>query len=62
VYVQFVSETFGDADGIGVVDESVFIKKGTHSVRVLQNAGGVAGEALGERLMMRSAQFSVAPI
>lgn len=34
VYVQFVSERFGDADGIGVVDESGFIKKGSHSVGV----------------------------
>jgi SRSO17 transposase len=44
VYVQFVSETFGDADGIGVVDESGFIKKGTHSVGVKRQYSGTAGK------------------
>src|SRR5206468_11947914 len=29
---QFVIETFGDPEGIGVVDETGFLKKGTHSV------------------------------
>ena len=31
---QFVIETFGDPEGIGVVDETGFLKKGTHSVGV----------------------------
>ena len=44
VYVQFVCETFGDADGIGVVDESGFIKKGTHSVGVKRQYSGTAGK------------------
>ena len=44
VYVQFVCETFGDADGIGVVDESGFIKKGTHSVGVQRQYSGTAGK------------------
>jgi len=44
VYVQFVRETFGDADGIGVVDESGFIKKGTHSVGVKRQYSGTAGK------------------
>ena len=44
VYVQFVCETFGDADGIGVVNESGFIKKGTHSVGVKRQYSGTAGK------------------
>ena len=43
-YVQFVSETFGDTDGIGVVHESGFIKKGTHSVGVKRPYSGTAGK------------------
>ena len=31
---QFVIETFGDPEGIGIVDETGFLKKGTHSVGV----------------------------
>ena len=31
---QFVAEVFGENDGIGIVDESGFIKKGKHSVGV----------------------------
>lgn len=44
VYVQFVREKFGDADGIGVVDESGFIKKGAHSVGVKRQYCGTAGK------------------
>ena len=42
--MQFVCETLGDADGIGVVDESGFIKKGTHSVGVKRQYSGTAGK------------------
>lgn len=31
---QFVIEMFGDEEGIGVVDETSFLKKGAHSVEV----------------------------
>jgi SRSO17 transposase len=41
---QFVIERFGDADGIGVVDETGFIKKGTHSVGVKRQYSGTAGK------------------
>ncbi len=44
VYVQFVCETFGDAAGIGVVDENGFIKKGSHSVGVKRKYSGTAGK------------------
>ena len=41
---QFVSETFGDQEGIGVVDETSFLKKGTHSVGVARQYLGAAGK------------------
>lgn len=41
---QFVIETFGDDDGIGVVDETSVEKKGTHSVGVGRQYLGVAGK------------------
>jgi SRSO17 transposase len=41
---QFVIETFGDAEGIGVVDETGFLKKGTHSVGVARQYTGTAGK------------------
>ncbi len=37
-------EVFGDADGIGVVDETGFIKQGTHSVGVKRQYSGTAGK------------------
>jgi SRSO17 transposase len=41
---QFVMETFGDPEGIGVVDETGFLKKGTHSVGVARQYTGTAGK------------------
>jgi SRSO17 transposase len=41
---QFVIETFGDEEGIGVVDETSFVKKGTHSVGVARQYLGTAGK------------------
>jgi SRSO17 transposase len=41
---QFVIETFGDQEGIGVVDETSFVKKGTHSVGVARQYLGTAGK------------------
>ena len=41
---QFVIETFGSQEGIGVVDESSFVKKGTHSVGVARQYLGAAGK------------------
>src|SRR3989449_8339749 len=41
---QFVLETFGDPEGIGVVDETGFLKKGTHSVGVARQYTGTAGK------------------
>jgi SRSO17 transposase len=41
---QFVIETFGDPEGIGVVDETGFLKKGTHSVGVGRQYTGTAGK------------------
>lgn len=40
----FVVETFGHPDGIGVLDESGFLKKGTHSVGVQRQYSGTAGK------------------
>ena len=39
-----VQETFGEQEGIGVVDESGFLKKGTHSVGVQRQYSGTAGK------------------
>jgi SRSO17 transposase len=41
---QFVIETFGDDEGIGVVDETSFLKKGTRSVGVARQYLGAAGK------------------
>ncbi len=41
---QFVIERFGDDEGIGVVDETSFLKKGTHSVGVARQYLGAAGK------------------
>lgn len=41
---QFVIEVFGDAEGIGVVDETGFIKKGDKSVGVQRQYSGTAGK------------------
>ncbi len=40
----FVIEQFGDAGGIGVVDETGFLKKGTKSVGVKRQYSGTAGK------------------
>lgn len=41
---QFVIETIGSQEGIGVVDETSFLKKGTHSVGVARQYLGAAGK------------------
>jgi SRSO17 transposase len=41
---QYVSEVFGEEEGIGVVDETGFIKKGQHSVGVKRQYSGTAGK------------------
>lgn len=41
---QFVVEVFGDAEGIGVVDETGFLKKGDKSVGVQRQYSGTAGK------------------
>jgi SRSO17 transposase len=40
----FVIERFGEADGIGIVDETGFLKKGTKSVGVKRQYCGTAGK------------------
>ncbi|HLH67518.1 MAG TPA: IS701 family transposase [Candidatus Dormibacteraeota bacterium] len=40
----FVRETFGDPEGIGVLDETGFLKKGTASVGVQRQRWGTAGK------------------
>jgi SRSO17 transposase len=42
--VQYTIEVFGEEDGIGVVDETGFIKKGSHSVGVKRQYSGTAGK------------------
>jgi SRSO17 transposase len=39
----YVVEALGDADGVLVVDETGFLKKGTHSVGVARQYSGTAG-------------------
>jgi len=41
---QFIVEVLGDEDGIGVVDETGFLKKGTKSVGVKRQYTGTAGK------------------
>ena len=41
---EFVIETFGDAEAIGVVDETSFLKKGEHSVGVARQWCGAVGK------------------
>jgi SRSO17 transposase len=41
---RFVSEQFGDADGIGVVDETGFLKQGEKSAGVQRQYSGTAGK------------------
>lgn len=41
---EIVRETFGDPEGIGVVDETGFLKKGTESVGVGRQYTGTAGK------------------
>jgi SRSO17 transposase len=41
---RFVIEEFGDEDGMGVVDETGFLKKGTKSVGVKRQYSGTAGK------------------
>jgi SRSO17 transposase len=42
--LKFTIEVFGDEDGIGVVDETGFIKQGQHSVGVKRQYSGTAGK------------------
>ena len=42
--LRYSVEIFGDEDGVGVVDETGFIKKGTHSVGVKRQYSGTAGK------------------
>jgi len=44
VLQQYVIEVFGDEEGIGVVDETGFIKKGKRSVGVKRQYSGTAGK------------------
>ena len=41
---RYAIEVFGEAEGIGVVDETGFLKKGTHSVGVKRQYSGTAGK------------------
>ena len=40
----YVTERFGEQDGIGIVDETGFVKKGTRSVGVKRQYSGTAGK------------------
>jgi len=42
--LRYTIEAFGEEDGIGVVDETGFIKKGSHSVGVKRQYSGTAGK------------------
>src|SRR5437867_5142479 len=41
---HFIIEQFGDEEGIGIVDETGFLKKGTSSVAVARQYSGTAGK------------------
>lgn len=47
----FVVETLGDEEGIGVVDETGFLKKGAKSVGVKRQYTGQEGESSGGRVL-----------
>jgi SRSO17 transposase len=42
--LEYAAEVFGEEDGIGVVDETGFIKRGNHSVGVKRQYSGTAGK------------------
>jgi SRSO17 transposase len=42
--LEFIVERFGDPEGIGVIDETGFLKKGTQSVGVARQYSGTAGK------------------
>jgi SRSO17 transposase len=42
--LRYTVEVFGDAEGIGIVDETGFIKQGQHSVGVKRQYSGTAGK------------------
>lgn len=42
--LRYTIEVLGEAEGIGVVDETGFLKKGTHSVGVKRQYSGTAGK------------------
>jgi SRSO17 transposase len=42
--LQYTIEVFGEGDGIGIVDETGFIEKDTHSVGVKRQYSGAAGK------------------
>ena len=44
LYQDFVVDSFGDDEGIGVLDETGFLKKGTESVGVQRQYTGTAGK------------------
>jgi SRSO17 transposase len=50
---QYVAEVFGETKGIGVVDETGFLKKGQHSVG---SSGNIAGQRARLRIV-RSGRF-----
>ena len=60
---RFVIEVFGDCDGIGIVDETGFLKKGTKSAGVQRQYSGTAGKTencqIGVFLSYASAQGHV---
>jgi len=39
----YVQEHLGDAQAVGIIDETAFLKKGTHSAGVARQYSGTAG-------------------